>query len=72
MLKSKVLKLPNSLKTSIFCAIVKKWKQNLPLNCTIFDVFLPDVSQLRSHQHRQYVHVTEREVFFHQFVANEL
>ena len=38
------------------------WKAKPPLKWNVF--FLPNVFQLRSRQHRHFVHVSERETFF--------
>ena len=55
---------------SLFRAIFEMWKQNLPLKCAIFDVFLSDVCRLRSRQTGKFVHATECENIFDQTVAN--
>ena len=56
---SKQLKLRKQV--LLFCAIFFTiWKQNLPLK---WNVFLPDVCQLLSREHQQYVHLTEREFY---------
>ena len=47
----------------LFCAIFKIWKQNLPLKCTISDVFYPMFTNW-VHTKTMFVHVSEREIFF--------